>query len=63
MKNLFTLHVFLISSILYNAQVHLDRVLADLVELMHPEISLDHELVFMDKFDKKYNFPLPEGAF
>ena len=45
------------------APVRPDYVLADLVKLLRPDVVLDHELVFMDKFDKKFKFPIEEGEF
>ncbi len=40
-----------------------DYVLADLVKLLQPDVVLDHELVFMDRFDKRFKFPIEEGEF
>lgn len=45
------------------APVRPDYVLADLVKLIHPKIELNHEAVFMDRFDKHFKFPIEEGAF
>lgn len=45
------------------APVRPDYVLADLVKLLRPDVVFDHELVFMDKFDKKFKFPIEEGEF
>lgn len=46
-----------------SAPVRPDYVLADLVKLLHPQITLDHELMFMDRFDKRFKFPVDDGNF
>ncbi len=46
-----------------SAPVRPDYVLADLVKLLHPEIDSPHETIFMDKFDKRFKFPIEEGKF
>ncbi|WP_170061080.1 ABC transporter substrate-binding protein [Spirosoma aerolatum] len=38
-----------------------DRVLADLVKLTHPGLLPDHQLYFMDVFDKTTKFPVEGG--
>ncbi len=45
------------------AKVRPDYVLADLVKLLRPDIKLDHETVFIDRFDKQFKFPIEDGAF
>ncbi len=40
------------------AVVRPDLVLADLVGLIYPELELNHELYFMDRFDKAMKLPL-----
>lgn len=39
------------------AVVRPDLILADLVTLIHPQIELNHELYFMDRFDKSMELP------
>lgn len=46
-----------------SAPVRPDYVLADLVKLLHPQVKLEHDLVFVDRFDKQFKFPVDEGDF
>ncbi|MEM6737650.1 MAG: ABC transporter substrate-binding protein [Bacteroidota bacterium] len=45
-----------------SAIVRPDKVLADLIYLVHPTLLPDHELYYMDRLDKNFQFPIEQGA-
>ncbi|MEM1324416.1 MAG: ABC transporter substrate-binding protein [Bacteroidota bacterium] len=45
-----------------SAIVRPDKVLADLIHLVHPEVLPNHELFYMDRLEKDFKFPIEQGA-
>ncbi|WP_422080604.1 ABC transporter substrate-binding protein [Ulvibacterium sp.] len=45
-----------------SAIVRPDRVLADLIHLIHPQLLPDHELYYMDRLSKDFQFPIAQEA-